>query len=111
MSKTTLSIFSFILVLFVISLSSALCLNCNQQNPQVQYYQNANGCSVYSPSPTYQVFNTKPTYSINQPYSRYSMVQYHQEYRNHRHYDYREESNSNSQESKCNWHMSFYRSC
>ena len=108
MNKTLISIFALVLVLSAISLSSAVCLNCNQLNAPVQYYQNANGCAVYSPSINYQSYNLQPTYSINKPYSIYPMIQYHQEYR---HYEYHEESESKSPESKCNWHMSFYRNC
>jgi hypothetical protein len=103
MKKTILSIFILSLVLLSISFSSALCLNCNQQNPQVRYYQNANGCSIYSPSTYYQHYNVKPTYSINQPY-QYSQIRYHQELK-------QPDSPSKKEENKCNWHMLFYRRC
>lgn len=109
MNKIILALFSLALVLLSISFSSALCLNCNQLNPQVQYYQNANGCSVYSPAVNYQTDNIRPVYSINQPYSMHTIVQYHQTYQHHG--DEETDSDSNSKESKCNWHMLFYRSC
>ena len=108
MNKSTILLFTLALVLLSLSFSSALCLNCNQLNPQVKYYQDSNGCNMYSIAQTYQVYNVKPVYSINQPYSMYSMVQYHQNYLK---YDQNEKEELNSQESKCNWHMLFYRSC
>lgn len=100
-----ISILLFSLVLSF-SFSSAVCLNNNQLNNHVKYYQDTRNCDVYSPviSPNQFSIN-KPHYSLQNAPVRYTKVNYYQIPQAN------EQWTNNAKASKaCNWHLSLFRS-
>lgn len=116
MRKIILSIFVLAILALSLSFSSALCLNCNQLNKQVTYYQNANGCDIYSPTIQENfVYNQKPIYSLAPSIPRNPQVVYYQTISNYKVSGckdrcYAEYEPVQEQKKTCNWHFSFFRS-